>query len=233
MINNLKNILEEINSKNDTVIKNRMDLINYISKFRDFLHTETERADYARVLLVLKDNKVIDEELFIMLCIRKFIQEFKLITDNLNDEKVVKYLKEKAECEYKHEQYNEYVQKQYANNSESKIEPIEPEMVINCNYDNNYNKSPNKNTDMHVAVPYYTSVPDKISVYVNDNIEIEKNPVDHDDSNTAIDNVANSNITVTYTDLKIRKRKHYNRKEKTQNTDNINNIDNTGDDSNG
>ena len=131
-----------------------MDLINYISQFHNFLRTEAERIGYANVLSILKDNKVIDEEyedeLFIILCIRKFIQDFKLITDNLNNEKVITYLKNKRE--------HEYAQKQHANNNKSKIESVEPldpkktieqkqehkcntdpKLIINCNNDNNNN----------------------------------------------------------------------------------------------
>jgi hypothetical protein len=232
--NSLTNILNEINSKNNTVIKNKMDLINYISQFGNFLRKKSEQTDYANIISILKENNVIEEEyedeLFIVLCIRKFIQDFKLNTENLNNKNTNDV----------HEQIIEQTTKKQL------IEPLEPKksielerehntepkLIINCNYDNNNNNS-NEIPIKYTYMPYYISYPEEIKFYVNDNIRIAPNPVEHEETTTAIaiipaDNNNNdttiSDITVTYADL-IKKRRHHWKKEKGYTMDTTDNLE--------
>ena len=162
MKNNLNNILEEINSKNNiTTIKNRMDLINYLSQFRNFLHTEEERSNYAHVLMVLKNNNIIndeyEDELFIILCVRKFIQEFELITNNFNNEKVIKYINEKVDSKPDNKKIN--------NELETKpLISLNPELETKSEFAVNYNNEYDKKLREITFViqhkdPYYVSIP--------------------------------------------------------------------------
>ena len=147
-------------------IKNKMDLINYLSEFHNFLWTEKERKDYINVLMILKDNHVIEEnnedEQFIILCVRKFLRDFmhdyKLMKENLGDKRIINSVSEPKKIQK--------IDNALRNDND---EPI--------NYKTNINNSNNSNVIIYLGNRFYTVLPSNTEIFFNDNIKIEKKSV--------------------------------------------------------